>query len=386
VTRRDRLAGLVPTLVIARRNLARARGRTALAVLAIVIGVVAIGAIGAGGAAFKDSQLQRVQAQGATDVFVSPGVDKAEQSFDRSDIHAISDTVGPAGIVATDRVRLDWRRRGTRRERVSATFIDDLRALHRVDRGTLPRNWRREAVVSARFAAAHDLAPGDRLTLVRNPAGDETVRTHRIAAVLAPSEAFGTSDIYLPIEQADQRRYTQVRITTGSVERAERAAGALRDRFNDRKTRLLVFELTGLVRLFRQIVTGINLFLAGLAAISLLVAGVAIANTMLMAVLKRREEIGALRAVGYSKRDILRLLLVEAALLGAIGAAIGGAIAVVIAAVANAIFLGDPFAFSPTAVGYLVVAVAFGIGVSLLAGVYPAWRAANERPVDALRG
>jgi putative ABC transport system permease protein len=283
-------------------------------------------------------------------------------------------------------VALDWRRRGTRRKRISGTYIDDLRALHRVGRGALPRTWRRQAVVSARFAQEHDLAPGDRLTLVRNPDGNETVRTHRIAAVLAPSETFGTSDVYLPIEQADRRRYTQVRVTTDSVERAERAAGALRERFNDRETRLLVFELTGLVRLFRQIVTGINVFLAGLAAVSLLVAGVAIANTMLMAVIKRREEIGALRAVGYSKRDILRLLLVEAALLGAIGAAVGGTIALAIAAVAHAIFLGDPFAFSPTAIGYLVAAVTFGIGVSLVAGAYPAWRAASERPVDALRG
>jgi hypothetical protein len=120
---------------------------------------------------------------------------------------------------------------------------------------------------------------------------------------------------------------------------------ALRERFNDRKTRLLVFELTSLVRLFRQIVTGINVFLAGLAAISLLVAGVAIANTMLMAVIKRREEIGALRAVGYSKRDITRLLLIEATLLGTVGAAVGGTIATAAAAVANLIFPGRPACF-----------------------------------------
>jgi putative ABC transport system permease protein len=54
--------------------------------------------------------------------------------------------------------------------------------------------------------------------------------------------------------------------------------------------------------------------------------------------------------------------------------------------VANAVFLGDPLAFSPAAVGYLGGAVAFGVGTSLVAGAYPAWRAANERPVEALRG
>jgi putative ABC transport system permease protein len=53
--------------------------------------------------------------------------------------------------------------------------------------------------------------------------------------------------------------------------------------------------------------------------------------------------------------------------------------------VANAVFLGDPLAFSRTAMLYLLGAVAFGVGTSLLAGAYPAWRAASERPVDALR-
>ena len=53
---------------------------------------------------------------------------------------------------------------------------------------------------------------------------------------------------------------------------------------------------------------------------------------------------------------------------------------------ANAVFLGSPFAFSRAAVVYLLGATAFGVATSLIAGAYPAWRAANERPVDALAG
>jgi putative ABC transport system permease protein len=107
---------------------------------------------------------------------------------------------------------------------------------------------------------------------------------------------------------------------------------------------------------------------------------------MLMAVIKRREEIGVRRAVGYAKTDVVRILLVEAALLGLAGSVAGIAVALVATMVANLVFLGDPTAFSATAVGYLVGAVAFGVLTSLIAGVYPAWRAANDRPVDALRG
>jgi putative ABC transport system permease protein len=385
-----RLAGRVPSVVIARRNISRAKARSALAAAAIVIGVVAIGAIGAGGAAFKESQLRTIQEQGATDVFVAPGLDKEPGHFDREDLMAIDETVGSAGVVATRDGDAEYLSRGDRRESVSVTYLEDPQRVFAVEAGAVPADWRRSAVVSNRFAAENAVGPGDRITLVREEetaAGTvETETTYRVDAVLARSQGFGTAEVYLPIGQAAARQYDQVRVTTGSVDRAEAAAEALRERFNGRKDRLLVFELTSLVRLLTTIVNGINAFLAGLGSISLLVAGVSIANTMLMAVIKRREEIGVLRAVGYSRADVMRILLVEAVLLGGIGSAVGLTIAVLVAVVANVLFLGDPLAFTGDAVLYLVGAVAFGLLTSLVAGLYPAWSAANERPVEALRG
>ncbi|ELZ94498.1 ABC transporter permease [Haloferax mucosum ATCC BAA-1512] len=385
-----RIAGRFPRLVIARRNISRAKIRSILAAASILIGVVAIGAIGAGGAAFKQSQLQNIQDQGATNVFVSPGFDKETSYFDREDLKAIDETVGPAGVVATKSGDMELVTRGDSREGVSVTYIDDPRQVQSVERGQIPVNWRQSVVVSKGFADEYDLTLDDRVLLVSETETDsgpvETEHTYRVVAVLAESQSFGTSDVYLPIEEAENRRYSQVRVTTSSTTRAEAVAEALRDRFNDRKDELLVFELTSLVRLFKTIVNGINTFLAGLGSISLLVAGVSITNTMLMAVIKRREEIGVLRAVGYEKGDIVRILLLEAALLGMLGSAVGVAIAIVVALVANAVFLGNPFAFTQSAVLYLVGAAAFGILTSLLAGVYPAWRAANERPIEALRG
>jgi len=390
VSRLRRLATRFPSLVIARRNVSRAKARSALAVAAIVIGVVAIGAIGAGGAAFKESQLRTIQEQGAADVFVFPGVDKESGSFDREDLKRIEETVGGTGLVATRSGDVQWVRRGDRRESVSVTYIDDPRALYAVEAGTVPENWRRSLVLSEEFADEFDLAPGDRVTLAREestPTGTvEAERTYRVVAVLAATQGFGTSEAYLPTEQATEPGYGRVRVTTGSVDRADAAATALRERFNGRANRLLVLEFTSLVRLLEQIVNGVNVFLTGLGSISLLVAGVSITNTMLMAVIKRREEIGVLRAVGYTKVDVMRILLVEALLLGAIGAAVGVTVALLLAMVANAVFLGDPFAFTGDAVLYLVGAVAFGLLTSLAGGLYPAWSAANERPVEALRG
>ncbi|MFB6080171.1 MAG: ABC transporter permease [Haloferacaceae archaeon] len=381
-----RIAGRVPALVIARRNVSRAKVRSALAAASILIGVVAIGAIGAGGAAFKRSQLENVRERGATNVFLSPGPDKERDYFDREDLKAISETVGPAGVVATKSASMEYVERAGNRTSISVTYIDDPRELYTVGAGEIPTNWRRSAVVSSEFAGDRGIAPGDRIKLVRTTDGGEIEHSYRVVAVLAPTEAYGVNEVFLPIGTAPNDRYEQVRITTQSVDRAETAADRLRERFNGRRDRLRVFELTSLVRLFKTIVNGINAFLAGLGAISLLVAGVSIANTMLMAVVKRREEIGVLRAVGYARTDIVRILLVEAALLGTIGAVCGAALALLATMAANAVFLGEPLAFTGTEILYLAGAAVFGVVTSLIAGVYPAWRAANERPLDALRG
>ncbi|QOS13704.1 ABC-type transport system permease protein (probable substrate macrolides) (plasmid) [Haloferax gibbonsii] len=387
---RHRIAGRFPRLVIARRNISRAKVRSILAAASILIGVVAIGAIGAGGAAFKQSQLQSIQAQGATSVYVSPGADMEASHFDREDVKAIDETVGAAAVVATEPGSMELITSDGTRDGVSVTYIDDPRQLHEVERGGIPDNWRQSVVVSHEFAADRGVELGERLKLVsetETASGTvETEHTYRVVAVLAESQSFGGGGLFLPIEETGDRQYSRVEVMTESTDRAEAVAEALRDRFNDRKDRLLVFELTSLVRLLKTLVNGINAFLAGLGSISLLVAGVSIANTMLMAVIKRREEIGVLRAVGYGKVDIVRILLVEAVLLGTLGSAVGLAIAVVVAMVANALFLGDPFAFTQSALLYLAGAVGFGILTSLLAGAYPAWRAANERPIDALRG
>jgi putative ABC transport system permease protein len=385
-----RIVGRFPSLVIARRNISRAKTRSALAALAIVIGVVAIGAIGGGSVAFKQSTFQVIEDQGANNVFVSPGFDAEQRFLDDEDLKAIRETVGADGVVGTSSQSVEWRERAGRTEGISATYIEDPRVLFDVGTGEVPTNWRNSVVLSEEFATENRLGVGDRVTILteeRTPTGTVTTEeTYRVVAVLAPTDQFGVSEVYLPVEQAPNRQYDQIQIVTANADRASAVAGELDEKFNGRKSKLFILELSSLVRFFKNLVNSINLFLVALGSISLVVAGVAIANTMLMAVIKRREEIGVLRAVGYQRGDVLRILLAESMLLGVIGTAVGSVIAVLATAVANVIFLGDPLAFSPEALRYLAGAAVFGILVSVVAGIYPAWRAATDRPVEALRG
>ena len=383
-----RIGGYAPAVLSAVRNISRAKVRSALASVAIFIGVVSIVIIGGGGEAFKQSQLQNVESQGATYVFVAPGTDHPDGYFTQEGIREIQETVGDTGLVATASREADWHRRGDS-EQVSISYMGSaemLRAVYAVNRGSVPQNWRQELVVSGSFAAEHSLNPGDRLRVEWSDDGSSTPRTYRVVAVLTESQGIGGGDLYLPITALEQRQYSQVQVLTDSAGRAEATAALLRDEFNSREDRLLVFELTSLLRLFTSVVNGINTFLIGVGAISMVVAGVSIANTMLMAVIRRREEIGVLRAVGYQRKDILRILIIEAALLGFVGATAGLIVGTPIVMIANQVFLGSLFAFSETALLYLAAAFGFGIVISIVAGAYPAWIAANERPVEALRG
>jgi putative ABC transport system permease protein len=132
---------------------------------------------------------------------------------------------------------------------------------------------------------------------------------------------------------------------------------------------------------FDSIFGVITMALAGIAAISLLVAGVLIMNVMLVAVAQRTNEIGLLKAIGATQGQITALFLVESAWLATLGAGCGIAIGYVAAAVMSSIY---PF-LDFTAPAWAALS---GVGIALTCGVVfglmPARRAARMDPVLAL--
>ena len=129
-----------------------------------------------------------------------------------------------------------------------------------------------------------------------------------------------------------------------------------------------------------QITGMLSLFLGGIAAISLLVGGIGIANAMFTSVLERTREIGVLKSIGASNSAILEIFIIEAALTGALGGSLGIVFALVLGAIL--IQLGVPIVFT---LELLAFAVSFAIIVGVASGLFPARQAAALEPVEALK-
>ncbi len=143
-----------------------------------------------------------------------------------------------------------------------------------------------------------------------------------------------------------------------------------------------------LAQTFNTIFGIVQAVFIGIAAISLLVGGIGIMNTMYTAVLERTREIGIMKAVGARNSDILTLFLIESGILGLVGGAIGVLIGVLLG-VGASFFAGQALgtnllqAYFPW---YLLVgALLFSFLVGCASGVLPAIQASKLKPVDALR-
>src|SRR3989344_1064768 len=136
------------------------------------------------------------------------------------------------------------------------------------------------------------------------------------------------------------------------------------------------------------ILTGFTLFLGVIAAVSLIVGAVGIANTMFTAVLERTREIGIMKALGAKNSDILAIFLFNSGLVGLVGGLIGIIFGVSIALLipkAGVSFSGGEALSTSISLGLLIFTLIFSIVLGMISGIIPAYRASKLKPVDALR-
>lgn len=201
--------------------------------------------------------------------------------------------------------------------------------------------------------------------------------------------------IFMSIQAASnflgRTSYSALFIKVNAPENVEEVVSNIRAIYGNTLNILTVKQITDIVA---SITGQLTVLLGSIAAISLFVAGLGIMNIMFVSVIERTKEIGVLKALGFKNRDVLAIFLSEAGLIGLIGGAMG-----IIAGSAISLFLpvlvsmgfrgiqtGFSFYYQPLIrVEMVVLVFLFAVGVSILAGLYPARRASKMDPVVALR-
>lgn len=226
-------------------------------------------------------------------------------------------------------------------------------------------------------------------------------------AVAAGGGGFGRADAYVPLALAEGLGVVQgndmgeiVRDSAGSrgqrytnlTVRVQRPAGIPAVETAIKQMGYSTFSLLDLTRSLARVFAILDLLLGIFGSLALAVASLGIINTLVMAILERRREIGVLKALGASGADIRQLFFIEAGVMGLAGGVGGVVLGWLIGRViqlATTIYLrrqAIPAENIWSVPWWLITgAIAFSVLISLIAGMYPAARAAKLDPVEALR-
>ncbi len=372
-----------PSVLMAWRNLGRNRARTALAMLGIVIGVMAITSLGMTGVALEKQATANL-GNLANEVSVSPGEDIETDGITDDQVETIRD-IAPATTVIPQRSNAtELTARNGAEANVQVTGVTNPAPLYDIATGDEPTRLQTGALITESTAEQLGLQLGDPV--------EYGGQIYRIRGLIAAESGFGASgggELVLP-ESAlnEQEHYNSVTVITEDGETSTATANAIEAEFNGADEEILTATSFASVQEdISSFTNTLELALLGIGSISLFVASVAILNVMLMSTIERRGEIGVLRAVGVRRGEVLRMILTEAAVLGGVGGLIGSAGSLVVGLALFHVLTGEAaLALEWSSSRYLLYGMVFALVASVLSGVYPAWTAANESPVDALRG
>lgn len=229
-------------------------------------------------------------------------------------------------------------------------------------------------------------------SITPNGQADPVRREFKVVGVL---ERTGTQDdgtVFMPIDAARAYFNRPDQLTILGVKLKEFNAFKMRE-FETRWLKLPEVQVVGLQQVKNTLVSLVGTaqtMVAAVAVIAVIVALIGVINTILMSVYERTGEIGIMKALGARQTDIFKLIWLETLVICLIGAVTGSLTAVVgsglveeaIKSLTNLGVSGSIVQITPGVVGY---AVAGAVVLGFFGGLYPAWRAASMRPVDAIR-
>ncbi|MDN7025120.1 ABC transporter permease [Methanoculleus sp. FWC-SCC1] len=391
---------------LAVRNLRRHAVRSSLATVGIVIGVIAVASLGIMGSSLS-ALFGGLVSDVSDTVLVTPHLAASSgDPFDprntlasrlsERDVAEIEKAVGQNRVIpmirASERVTVGDTGGYTQ---VYVLPAEDIPFLLEKEAGLYPQTTSSGVMVGALLADEFDLHPGSRIEV-----GGENVRVVGIAAErgmgidINPDYAVIVTEAWYA-GRHDEQGYSQVVVKVGDLDEVGEVKAAIEQQLNRREEEVDVLDSREILEIYYETSDAISVFLIGIGAVSLFVASVSILNVMIISVTERTREIGLMRSIGAEKREVMVMFLYESLILGIAGSVVGGLVSVVVGYYVTASVAGFLTGFvaadggtailSPAAIGYIVFGVLFGIAASVIAGLYPAWKAAQQSPIEALR-
>lgn len=397
----------------------KSRLRSWLTIIGIVIGVAAVVAIISIGEGMQESVASSLGSLGADLITVNPGYIRASRggfegprggsagiNLTDRDVNAIKQVPGVLyvnGMVsgASDIIL------GTEKTSVSISGVDT-------------SVWR--SIVTTKLEAGRYLQPGDsNAVVIGYSLAHETFlqpitlnrpitiggKTFKVVGIFAKSGGGfgggGDNSVYMPADYArdvittniSRNTYNSIMVKVSDPTQADKIAEDIVTKLmpvrhvNPQTRDFTVIAFASIQQQISSVFQAISLFLAAIAAVSLLVGAVGIANTMFMSVMERTRQIGLLKALGATDNEVMKLFIMESALFGFVGGVLGiitGILISVLISAVGLIAIGPGGAMSAVVTPQLLVfALIFSILVGIVSGVAPARSAAKMNPVDALR-
>lgn len=385
------------------RSIRERKLRSALTVLGIVIGIAAIislVSIGEGTSAYIQEQFEQF---GANKIIVSPGFRQAMgpptgmESLSEKDIDIIKRVRGVDTAIPILSKNLQVEHKGQTNimqmmgvnSKEAQEFFSDIQSFE-LSSGRFMRPGDRYVVVVGSLVA-EDMFDNELRIRDKFVIKDKTFDIIGIMKEIGNSQ--DDSAVIMTLETMreiteEEDEISFIMASANDASNVERVSELIQEKL-DNKYGEDVFMVLSTAKLAEQISTmtnTISLALGGIAGISLLVAGIGIANTMYMSILERTKEIGIMKSIGATGRNILYIFLTEAAIIGLIGGIIGIAVGTTMSQIIGIALESYGMPLKTVVTPELaILGLSFSVGVGVLSGFMPARKAAMLNPIEALR-
>ena len=252
---------------------------------------------------------------------------------------------------------------------------------------------RDEVVIGFEAAEYEQRKVGDTFYASITPAGkpNPVIREFKVVGVLDRTGTQDDGTVFMPIDVAREYFNRPSQLTILGIKLKEFSSFKLRE-FETRSLKLPEVQVVGLQQVKNTLISLVSTaqtMIAAVAVIAVIVALIGVINTILMSVYERTPEIGIMKALGARRGSVFQLIWLETLMICLAGGLAGSALAVVgsglvehaIKAMADLGVSGSIVRITPAVIGYAVLGA---VVLGFFGGLYPAWRAASMRPVEAI--